>query len=94
METVEIQGVKKSLSRLIGFELGVHIYEENKLNRFDLNDKIEIVFPNTIEKVSSSFVQGFFSGFIRKVGKNTAKEQVIIKMKNAELTALFYKKLY
>ncbi|HEM4983020.1 TPA: hypothetical protein U1177_002200 [Streptococcus suis] len=55
---------------------------------------MEIVFPETIEKISSSFVQGFFSGFIKKVGKNTAKEQVIIKMKDDELTSMFYRKLY
>lgn len=94
MEKIEIKGIPNSLARLIGFELGVHVYAENNLDEIDLNDKVEIVFPETIEKISSSFVQGFFAGFIRKVGKNTAKEQVIIKMKDDELTSMFYKKLY
>ena len=94
MEKIEIKGIPNSLARLIGFELGVHVYNENDLNNIDLKDKVEIVFPETIEKISSSFVQGFFSGFIKKVGKNTAKEQVIIKMKDDELTSMFYKKLY
>lgn len=95
MKTVEIQGIPKSLSRLIGFELGVHIYKENNLDDVNLStNKVKIIFPNTIEKISSSFVQGFFAGFIKRVGKNTAKEQVIIEMKNDELTSLFYKKLY
>lgn len=94
METIEIKGIKNSLSRLIGFELGEYIYKENNLDRFELREKVEIIFPDTIEKVSSSFVQGFFSGFIEKIGKSNAREQVIIKMKTEELTALFYKKLY
>lgn len=94
MEKIEIKGIPNSLARLIGFELGVHVFEENKLDEVDLKNRVEIIFPDTIEKISSSFVQGFFSGFIRKVGKNTAKEQVVIKMKNEELTSLFYKKLY
>ncbi|NLM06589.1 DUF4325 domain-containing protein [Streptococcus gallolyticus] len=95
MKTVKIQGIPDSLSRLIGFELGVHIYKENNLDDVNLStNKVKIIFPDTIEKISSSFVQGFFAGFIKRVGKNTAKEQVIIEMKNDELTSLFYKKLY
>ncbi len=94
MEKIEIKGIPNSLARLIGFELGVHVYEQNNLNKIDLNNKVEIVFPRTIEKISSSFVQGFFAGFVQKVGKNTAKEQVVIKMKDDNLTDLFYKKLY
>ena len=39
-------------------------------------------------------MQGFFAGFVKKVGKNTAKKQVVIKMKDDELTEMFYKKLY
>lgn len=94
MESIQIKGIPSSLARLIGFELGEYVYKENNLDKVDLKKKIEIIFPETIEKISSSFVQGFFHGFVKKVGKNIAKEQVVIKMKNEDLTALFYKKLY
>lgn len=94
MEKIVIKGIPTSLARLIGFELGVHVYEENNLDKVDLSNEVEIIFPTTIEKISSSFVQGFFAGFVKKVGKNTAKKQVVIKMKDNELTEMFYKKLY
>ncbi len=94
MEKIVIKGIPTSLAILIGFELGIHIYEENNLDKVNLNNKVEIIFPTTIKKISSSFVQGFFAGFVKKVGKNTAKEQVVIKMKDDELTEMFYKKLY
>lgn len=94
MEKIVIKGIPTSLARLIGFDLGIHVYEENNLDRIDLNNKVELIFPTTIEKISSSFVQGFFAGFVKKVGKNTAKEQVVIRMKDDDLTEMFYKKLY
>ena len=56
MEKIVIKGIPTSLARLIGFDLGIHVYEENNLDRIDLNNKVEIIFPTTIEKISSSFV--------------------------------------
>ena len=40
MEKIEIKGIPNSLARLIGFELGVHVYNENNLNSIDLKDKV------------------------------------------------------
>ena len=94
MEKIVIKGIPTSLAILIGFELGIHIYEENNLDKVNLNNKVEIIFPTTIKKISSSFVQGFFAGFVKKVGKNTAKEQVVIKINDDELPEMFYKNLY
>ena len=50
MEKIVIKGIPTSLARLIGFELGVHVYEENNLDKVDLNNEVEIIFPTTIEK--------------------------------------------
>ncbi len=60
MEKIEIKGIPNSLARLIGFELGVHVYNENNLNNIDLKDKVEIVFPETIEKYHLRLYKDFF----------------------------------
>ena len=55
----------KSQTRLAGFSYGETTYREqvkpiyDKIN--DENEQVKLVFPNQIEKVASSFVQGFFS---------------------------------
>lgn len=75
MREIEIN-VKKDISGLAGFELGKALYNNHNLDDIDTKEKALIIFPNTVEKVAASFVQGFFAGFIEKKGKFNAKQDL------------------
>ena len=55
MKTINLQ-FPKSETRLAGFPYGEAVYNEQVKDIITFEDKIEIVFPNQIEKVASSFV--------------------------------------
>ena len=58
----------KAETRLAGFPYGRDVYMKQVNGKVDLSGQIEIVFPKQIEKVASSFVQGFFSELVSKIG--------------------------
>lgn len=63
--------VDKTFSGLAGFEYGKEIYEKqvkNELSKKDFEDGICIIFPENIQLVASSFVQGFFSELLSRFG--------------------------
>lgn len=75
----------KATTRLAGNPYGRNIYTdqvESKINYDTLN---VIVFPDNIEKVASSFVQGFFAKIVEKVGYAEFDNVISIKAKTEEL---------
>ena len=57
MEKIVIKGIPTSLARLIGFELGVHVYEENNLDKVDLNNEVEIQLKKFHPRLCKGFLQ-------------------------------------
>ncbi len=57
-----------TLTRLAGYSYGKTIYETQVKGRLDLSKKAYLVFPQTIIKAASSFVQGFFENIIAEIG--------------------------
>ena len=80
----------KSQTRLAGFPYGETIYDKIS----DENEQVKLVFPNQIEKVASSFVQGFFSELINSIGYEKIEERFIIESSNEKLTARIQENIY
>lgn len=94
LQKIKITGIPNDISLLVGFHLGKKIFKENQLGNYTVEEGIELEFPDTIERVSASFVQGFLAAYVEKVGKGLVRENVVIKMKNDTLSKLFMDKLY
>lgn len=84
----------KSETRLAGFPYGETVYDEQVKDKISFDGEIEIVFPNQIEKVASSFVQGFFAAIVAAIGYKGVEEQVVITSGSDILTASIRKNIY
>ena len=60
----------------------------------DYNSETTIVFPVQIEKVASSFVQGFFADIIKKIGYAGLERQIKIVAGTPELVNSIKKIIY
>lgn len=96
MKTVELI-FEKSQTRLAGFPYGEATYK-NQLKAIvkdtNGNEQIKIVFPNQIEKVASSFVQGFFSELINTIGYEKIEEKFLIESSSEKLTEKIRENIY
>ena len=84
----------KSETRLAGFPYGEEIYRNQVKGTISFDDKIKIIFPDQIEKVASSFVQGFFANIVMAIGYKGIEKNVIIKTQNDNLTTSIRKNIY
>lgn len=62
---VSIQTDATSLS---GYEEGQRIYQEQIKDKIDLTDPFYIRFPDNVEAISTSFIEGLFDSIIEEVG--------------------------
>lgn len=72
----------KSDTRLAGNPYGKEVFMAQVKNKIDYSQVNIIVFPNNIEKVASSFVQGFFEEIIRNIGYEKFDEVIKIEAKD------------
>ena len=93
MNRIELIFAKADIS-LAGFPYGKEVYEEQVKEKIDISDITEIVFPERIEYIASSFVQGFFSEIINMVGYKVVEKNIIIVTGFEELTESVYENLY
>lgn len=84
----------KSTTRLAGNPYGKAVYKEQLENKIDFKDLNEIIFPDYIEKVASSFTQGLFEEIVRKIGYSGVDKIIKIKAKDAELEKNIYEDLF
>lgn len=73
MKTIELI-FKKSITRVAGNPYGKQIYNEQIKNEMDLNAINTIIFPDSINGVSISFVQGLMYEIVEEKGKNYFKK--------------------
>lgn len=59
---------KKDLTKLAGNPFGQKTYEEQVKGKVDLTQKINFIIPSAIDRVASSFIQGFFSEIVDEIG--------------------------
>lgn len=84
----------KSTTRLAGFPYGLAVFNEQVKNRISFNEEVTIIFPEQIEKVASSFVQGFFSIIVEEIGYKGIEEKINIKTCSDVLTDSIRKNIY
>lgn len=68
---------------------GKKIYSDQVKEHVDLSGMNEIVFPNQVEKASSSFVQGFFADVIDTMGIEAVDAHFKIISPNDKLVECF-----
>lgn len=69
----------KSVTRLAGNEFGKSIFAAQVKDKIDYSQKTQIVFPEQIISIASSFVQGFFEEIVKNVGiLGVGKDVVVI----------------
>lgn len=66
MKVIDLN-IKKKFTHIAGYDYGELIYNEQVKPFFNGKDKLEIRFPNHIEGIAISFVQGFISGMLNIV---------------------------
>lgn len=76
----------KATTRLAGNPYGRTVFLEQVESKIKYNTLNVIVFPNNIEKVASSFVQGFFAKIVEKVGYAEFDKIISIKAKDEKLS--------
>lgn len=83
--------IKKEFTHIAGYEYGEFIYNEQVKPFFNGKDKLEIRFPNHIEGIAISFVQGFISGMLKIVlDKSVLLELITLKASSDYLTNKLY----
>lgn len=75
----------KQLTRLAGNPFGAEIYDSQVKDKIDWNNKNEIIFPNQINRIAISFIQGFTKEILKKIDKNEVEKLFIFKASSAEL---------
>ena len=66
----------KDLSKLAGNAFGRNTYEKQVKEVIDLSKSTVLVFPSQIDRVASSFVQGFFDAIVNEIGIGGIEEQI------------------
>ena len=78
---------------LAGYEYGMQIYDLQVKDKIDINQKFYIEIPSNIQFAASSFVQGFFSKIIYKIGLYLTEERANIISDNENIKNKFISKL-
>jgi hypothetical protein len=64
---------------LAGRDYGIKIFNEQVKDKIDYNDsEIIVIFPDNIQSMASSFIQGFFLDFVEHIGIIGIEEKVRI----------------
>lgn len=83
----------KTIKCLAGYDFGLDIYNSQINNNLDLSKEYFLEFPDNIEDVSSSFVQGMFENIIKIIGISTVEERTHIVSKHSDLQTSIFSKL-
>lgn len=65
----------KQLTKLVGNTFGREVYDAQVKGKIDLSKRVCIVLPSAINRVASSFVQGFFDDIVRQIGVGGVEEK-------------------
>ena len=60
--------VPNHVTKLAGYPLGNALYERHIKDKVDLLGNITLVFPSHVDRIASSFVQGFFKEIKLQIG--------------------------
>lgn len=77
--------IDPTLTHIAGNDFGSEIYKTQIKKFFDGKKSLEIWFPNNIEGVSISFVQGLIKEMVNQIGKNNVLNLISLKSNNIYL---------
>lgn len=66
----------KDLRKLVGNSFGRNTYESQVKDKIDLSQQIIFVIPSVIDRVASSFVQGFFDAIVNEIGISGIEKKI------------------
>lgn len=72
----------KMITNLSGNRLGVKVFKDQVKDKFVAEKQNEVVFPQQIEDIASSFIQGLYSEISEKYGKIEAQNFMILTSQN------------
>lgn len=76
-----------TVTRLAGNPYGKDVYKTQVKNRYtDYSETLTIIFPDNIEKVASSFIQGFFDELVQEIGYDGIEHNIVIQSKSDYLS--------
>ena len=85
MNRIELK-FDKTINSLAGNDYGYKEYKDQVENKFKWDEKNEIVFPDNIEKIAISFIQGFARDIVEKIDKNKIEDYITVKSSSEYLT--------
>lgn len=93
MENRIVLKFDKAATRLAGNPFGRATYEQQVKDSIHFDERNVIVFPTQIEKIASSFTQGFFEEIVKKVGYAHFRDVIRVEAGNDELVSVMYSDL-
>ena len=84
---------EKSLEGLAGYEFGMETYKNQVENRINFDQKITIVLPDNIQRIASSFIQGFFENIVQHIGVSGVEKNIEIISTKEELKKIIISNL-
>lgn len=83
----------KTITKLAGNQLGKIVFREQLQSNIDYNNEIIIIFPERIDTIASSFIQGLFEDIVRNIGISGIEKQVHIESGIENLKGIIIKNL-
>lgn len=83
----------KTVTKLAGNQLGRHIFREQLKREINYKNEITINFPERIDTIASSFIQGFFEEIIQNIGISGIESRVKINSSIPDLKKLILENL-
>lgn len=79
MENYFVLELDKMVTKLAGNPLGREIYNTQVKGKVDFTKNIIIEFPDRIDTIASSFIQGFFEDMLKNLGVMGIEKKVEVK---------------
>ncbi len=74
-----------TLKGVAGYDYGKEIYTEQVRDKINLDEGGTIVFPDHIQRIASSFIQGFFSDIVKDIGLEGIEKKLNFKGHNENI---------
>lgn len=68
----------KMITKLAGNPLGKQVFQQQLMGKVDYESMITIRFPDRIDTIASSFIQGFFEEIVKNIGIRGIEDKVTI----------------
>ncbi|MDD3187027.1 MAG: hypothetical protein PHD02_00955 [Bacilli bacterium] len=76
---------EKTLTRLAGNPFGVKVFSEQVESNIDWNELNKIIFPEQINRIAISFIQGFAKEILKRIDKNDIEKVFDFEVSSEEL---------